>query len=57
MFRQVTRRKSDVQEPLAVARALADENRLRALMPLGRRELCVCQLVEPFELIRKAGPS
>ena len=31
---------------LAVLKALADETRVRALMALRRRELCVCQLVE-----------
>ena len=31
---------------LMVARALGDENRLRALCALRDRELCVCQLIE-----------
>lgn len=31
-------------------RALADENRLRALMALRDQELCVCQLVELLQL-------
>lgn len=30
----------------AVAKALADENRLRALMALRGRELCACQIIE-----------
>lgn len=29
-----------------VAKALADENRVRALMALEDRELCVCQIIE-----------
>jgi len=29
-----------------VAKALSDEHRVRALMALRRRELCLCQLVE-----------
>jgi len=33
-----------------VVRALADENRVRALMALRRRELCVCQIIELLEL-------
>ncbi len=31
---------------MAVLKALADENRVRVLMVLGPRELCVCQIVE-----------
>ena len=31
---------------MAVLKALADENRVRALTVLGPRELCVCQIVE-----------
>ncbi len=31
---------------LSVTKALADENRLRLLLALRRRELCVCQLTE-----------
>jgi DNA-binding transcriptional ArsR family regulator len=31
---------------MAVTKALADENRVRILMALGRKELCVCQIVE-----------
>ncbi len=30
---------------LAITKALADENRLRALCALGEGELCVCQIV------------
>lgn len=39
-----------MQQQLAVAKALADENRLRALVALRGRELCVCQIVELLEL-------
>jgi ArsR family transcriptional regulator, arsenate/arsenite/antimonite-responsive transcriptional repressor len=35
-----------MREFLAVTSALADENRLRLLMSLYGRELCVCKLVE-----------
>ena len=35
---------------LTITRALADENRLRALLVLDGRELCVCQLIEFLEL-------
>ena len=31
---------------MAIAKALADENRVRLLMTLRDRELCVCQLIE-----------
>ncbi len=31
---------------MAVLRALADENRLRILLAVQERELCVCQIVE-----------
>lgn len=33
-----------------VVRALADENRIRALLALNGRELCVCQLMELLQL-------
>ena len=35
---------------LSVARAVADESRVRALMALRGRELCVCQIVELLRL-------
>lgn len=35
---------------IATAKALSDENRLRALMALQDRELCVCQLTELLAL-------
>ncbi|MHB1036540.1 MAG: ArsR/SmtB family transcription factor [Pirellulales bacterium] len=31
---------------MAVAKALADENRVRMLLALRERELCVCQIIE-----------
>lgn len=31
---------------MGLAKALADENRVRLLLVLGEREVCVCQLVE-----------
>ncbi len=33
-----------------VAKALADENRVRALLALSERELCVCQIIELLAL-------
>lgn len=35
-----------MREFLSVAKALADENRLRVLCALHGRELCVCQIIE-----------
>jgi ArsR family transcriptional regulator, arsenate/arsenite/antimonite-responsive transcriptional repressor len=35
-----------MRELMAVIKALADENRVRILMALGPKELCVCQIVE-----------
>jgi len=33
-------------ETMMIAKALADENRVRALLALRGRELCVCQVIE-----------
>ncbi len=35
-----------MREFIAIAKALSDEHRVRALLALRRRELCLCQLVE-----------
>lgn len=35
-----------MRDLMAVIKALADENRVRILMALGNKELCVCQVVE-----------
>jgi len=35
---------------MAVVKALADENRVRALMAVRGRELCVCQIIELLQL-------
>ncbi len=35
-----------MKETLAVAKALADENRLRIIMMVKDKEVCVCQIVE-----------
>jgi DNA-binding transcriptional ArsR family regulator len=35
-----------MRELMAVIKALADENRVRVLMALRPKELCVCQIVE-----------
>ena len=37
-------------EFLNITKALAEENRLRILLALDGRELCVCQLIELLEL-------
>ncbi|MHC4156850.1 MAG: ArsR/SmtB family transcription factor [Planctomycetota bacterium] len=34
----------------SIAKALSDENRVRALMMLSEGELCVCQLIEMLAL-------
>ena len=39
-----------MREFMAVTRALADPNRVRVLLALRRRELCVCQITELFGL-------
>jgi DNA-binding transcriptional ArsR family regulator len=39
-----------MRELLAVTKALADENRVRMLLSLKGRELCVCQIIELFRL-------
>jgi ArsR family transcriptional regulator, arsenate/arsenite/antimonite-responsive transcriptional repressor len=42
LWRSIT----SMREFMAITKALADENRVRILLALGDRELCVCQLVE-----------
>ena len=39
-----------MESVLAIARALSDENRVRALLALGDQEVCVCQIVELLQL-------
>ena len=39
-----------MRDLMAAMKALADENRVRIIAALGRRELCVCQIVELLEL-------
>ncbi len=39
-----------MREFMAIARALADENRVRTLLALRKGELCVCQITELFGL-------
>ncbi len=39
-----------MENVIAIARALSDENRVRALLSLGDTEVCVCQLIELLEL-------
>jgi ArsR family transcriptional regulator, arsenate/arsenite/antimonite-responsive transcriptional repressor len=42
----VSRKGRSVRDLMAVLKALADENRVRALMALVPGEICVCQIVE-----------
>lgn len=47
IFRQITKWKGDrLREILSITKALADENRLRALYALQSGELCLCQIIE-----------
>jgi len=47
IFRQIAKWKDDkVREILGITKALADENRLRALYALQSGELCLCQITE-----------
>lgn len=39
-----------MQNFMAIARALAEENRVRVLLALDGRELCVCQIIELLAL-------
>lgn len=39
-----------MEHVIAIARALSDENRVRALLALRDREVCVCQLIELLQL-------
>ena len=42
----MTNNRSGMKEFLNITKALADENRLRMLMALRDREVCVCQIAE-----------
>lgn len=39
-----------MESVLSITRALSDENRLRALLALEDRDVCVCQLIELLQL-------
>lgn len=39
-----------MKQALLISKAMSDETRMRALMALAERELCLCQLVELLEL-------
>ncbi len=39
-----------MESVLSIARALSDENRVRALLALGDQEVCVCQIIELLKL-------
>jgi ArsR family transcriptional regulator len=36
----------DIEDFIAIAKALSDSNRVRALLALRKGELCVCQIIE-----------
>ena len=40
-----------MRDLLAITKALADENRLRAIGLLRGRELCLCQIINYFEVL------
>jgi ArsR family transcriptional regulator, arsenate/arsenite/antimonite-responsive transcriptional repressor len=44
------RKDSQLQEVLEMHKALSDANRLRALISLSGKELCVCQITELLQL-------
>jgi len=46
----LTPKQPSMEATLLIARALADENRVRILMFLGDGELCVCQIIEMLNL-------
>ena len=51
MFRHMAKQRNDGwARLLTVTKALADENRVRTLYALRRRELCVCQITELLRL-------
>ena len=43
-------RRRAVREFMNIVKALGDENRVRALLALRNRELCLCQIIELLEL-------
>ena len=43
-------KKKTMREFMNITKALADENRIRALLALRKGELCVCQITELFGL-------
>jgi hypothetical protein len=45
-IRQLANYNLDVNQFMEISRALADESRVRLVMALAGRELCVCQLIE-----------
>jgi len=46
-----------MREFMAITKALSDPGRVRILLALRRRELCVCQITELFGLRRPPCPS
>jgi hypothetical protein len=48
-------RRIGMREFMAVAKALGDINRVRALLFLRGGKLCLCQVIEMLGLARKAG--
>ncbi len=46
----MTNYRNEIEQVAAVAAALSDENRIRALAALRKQELCVCQIICLLEL-------
>ena len=44
------RKNSQLREVLEIHKAISDSNRLRALIALNGKELCVCQITELLQL-------
>jgi DNA-binding transcriptional ArsR family regulator len=49
-FRQLTKYSNAMRDFIRITKALADPNRVRVLLALKRRELCVCQISELLQL-------
>ena len=49
-FRHLAKYSDGVRDFIRITKALADPSRVRTLLALRRRELCVCQIVELLQL-------
>lgn len=50
LYGEITQWDAEMRDLLAITKALADENRLRAIGLLRGRELCLCQIIEVLGL-------